>query len=186
VSIPALDLEAEDPYPDDDRAAATIEAMLKHHRDVEACFSSILSLRRCPYDEETGEVRSFFDLVIESAKIRNVGSPPLLLDFEKRGLYRDMEIDDWGELPTVEVPVDYKRLNLPKVLVENVYSCRYCGYYSHRDDRILRHVRDKHPQIDGPFCIAREEADIVDESAVEGGSVPMTLSEFETVEGESP
>lgn len=181
-SVPSLDLDAEDPYPEDDLEAATIEAMMKHNRRVERAFSSILELRWNPYDEETGEIRSFFDLVWESAQVRNVGSPPPHLNFEKRGrLWKD-DIEDWAELPQVEVPIDYRRINLPKVLTKNVYSCRYCGYYTQRDDRILSHIRDKHPQVEGPLCIAREEADVVDPDDVDDQPITMTLSEFGIVD----
>lgn len=177
-TVPSLNLDAEDPYPEDDLEAATIKAMLRHHRDAEATFSSILTLRRQPYDEETGEIKSFFDLVWESARVRNLGSPPPFLDFENRGKFWKDGIKDWSELPQVEVPIDYTKHRLPRVLVKAVYSCRYCGYYSRRDDRILSHIRDKHPGVEGPICIARDEADIVSPDEVDDEPITMTLTEF--------
>lgn len=187
MSLPALDLDAEDPYPEDGLAAATIDRMMKRHRHVEAAFSGILDLRRQPYDEETGELRSFFDIVFESVTLEHHGKPPATLHFEKRGHFWKDDIEDWSELPQVEIPIDYDPLNLPRVLVENVYSCRYCGYYSHRDDRILSHIREKHPQVEGPLCIAHDEADIIAEKDAENESgitsIPTTLSEFGITDG---
>lgn len=157
--LPSFDAEAEDPYPESDRAAATIEALLKKHREVEAAIN-IEAIRSRPYDPETGEVASFFDKIWESAKVRNVGSAPPFLYFEQRGQYSEWDIDGWHDLPPVAIPIDCTAHRLPKVLSDSVYSCKRCGYATKRDDWLLEHIREDHPEVDGPNCIARDYANI--------------------------
>lgn len=177
--LPSFDDDDEEPYPEGQREAATIQWALKAHRDAEAAIEQQLSIVREPFNEETGEVASYFDRVWTSANIRYLGSPPPFLSFEKRGHYWEDDVG-WADVPTVKVPRDYTTHRLPRVLKTSAFSCQLCGFITKRADWFRDHIREKHPKIEGPITRGcyRKYADTVDAETAESGPISTNITDF--------
>jgi hypothetical protein len=177
--LPAFDNTAEDPYPDGQLEAATIEWMLKAHRKAGRVVEQQWGIVDQPYNEETKAIASYFDRVWKWANFENLGSPPPHLKFELRGHYWEDDIG-WADLAAVKIPSEDVPRRPPRVLETSVYSCKHCGYITKRADWFREHLRERHPKIDGPITRGsyQKHVEIGDGGASDSGFVPTTLEEY--------
>jgi len=144
-----FDPEADYPYPEDEFARAVLYRLYHRHRTVDRCVTPRL-LTYHPYDPETGEVRSAFDEIWESAiEGYSIEDGPETWTFHAGPLtaYPDEEVTGWHDLPDLDLSSfeDWEG-DLPRVMSPGkVFACTRCTFTSHREDRARKHDREDHP-----------------------------------------
>jgi hypothetical protein len=177
--LPAFDPDADYPYPEDERERGALLWFYPRRRAQEKAFESARwRLRTAPVDEETGERRRAFDEIIE--RCWSADPENWAWHFGQQGTYPDVE--GWHSIPTVRTDSTdgWEGTSLPWTTSDpsRVYQCDHCGFYTHRDDRAKRHLRDDHPGVEyeAMVQVGAQEMSVVDEAeagdAVEGPDAP--------------
>lgn len=154
ADLSTFDADADDPYPEGELERAALDR-LKSRRDLVArIINCRSSLRRRPFDPETGEIRSAFDEIWQcSTEAYSIHDGPETWTFhaERTYSYPDPDIKRWDDLPTLDLSWtdDWDRMRLPKIPTGgSVYSCTRCSFTTRRDDWARRHARENHQEVD--------------------------------------
>lgn len=149
--LPTFDPDADDPYPADDLARALL-VRLRSRRDLltRIINPTARSIRYWPYDAETGDIRSAFDKIWDSATEAydlTKGPETWYTGSRRVWAFPDAEIGGWHDLPTLDLSWtdDWEWMRLPKYRPGKMFACTRCSYATHRGDRARRHDREAHP-----------------------------------------